>query len=400
MTKSNSNKIRIYMIYCCVMMFTFSLSSSMYSSLAPYIIEYYGTSLTESSLFTISSSIGNLFVNLVIMRIGDKYDKGKLLAVLCSIMTISLLTIGSAPVIGAYLIVNCVNGMVGYWLDNLTTAYVSDLYGEDRGRYIGILYTLFAVAGAVAPTFNTIVLGSLGLQWYGSYKIVGFFMLVTAASYIAVLLLVGKPETSVITTEKKPVEKMTVSEMAKNRNMLALILSGITMAFYGYFSSMLPTYFSFTEPDTYTLVLRNLILTCFTVGQMISRFLYVPLARHINPIRYLRIQSLICSLSSLVCILINKPALWMILMLLSGLLNGSSFTMTTVLTVTEYPNNSSSASAARGFASGIAYLLATPIMNYIADHVSFFVAMIIPIFFGVLTYFIYKYVYVERTEKA
>jgi len=400
MTKSNSNKIRIYMIYCCVMMFTFSLSSSMYSSLAPYIIEYYGTSLTESSLFTISSSIGNLFVNLVIMRIGDKYDKGKLLAVLCSIMTISLLTIGSAPVIGAYLIVNCVNGMVGYWLDNLTTAYVSDLYGEDRGRYIGILYTLFAVAGAVAPTFNTIVLGSLGLQWYGSYKIVGFFMLVTAASYIAVLLLVGKPETSVITTEKKPVEKMTVSEMAKNRNMLALILSGITMAFYGYFSSMLPTYFSFTEPDTYTLVLRNLILTCFTVGQMISRFLYVPLARHINPIRYLRMQSLICSLSSLVCILINKPAVWMILMLLSGLLNGSSFTMTTVLTVTEYPNNSSSASAARGFASGIAYLLATPIMNYIADHVSFFVAMIIPIFFGVLTYFIYKYVYVERTEKA
>ena len=388
------------MIYCCVMMFTFSLSSSMYSSLAPYIIEYYGTSLTESSLFTISSSIGNLFVNLVIMRIGDRYDKGKLLAVLCSIMTISLLTIGSAPVIGAYLIVNCVNGMVGYWLDNLTTAYVSDLYGEDRGRYIGILYTLFAVAGAVAPTFNTIVLGSLGMQWYGSYKIVGFFMFVTAASYIAVLLLVGKPETSVITTEKKPVEKMTVSEMAKNRNMLALILSGITMAFYGYFSSMLPTYFSFTEPDTYTLVLRNLILTCFTVGQMISRFLYVPLARHINPIRYLRMQSLICSLSSLVCILINKPAVWMILMLLSGLLNGSSFTMTTVLTVTEYPNNSSSASAARGFASGIAYLLATPIMNYIADHVSFFVAMIIPIFFGVLTYFIYKYVYVERTEKA
>ena len=400
MTKSNSNKIRIYMIYCCVVMFTFSLSSSMYSSLAPYIIEYYGTSLTESSLFTISSSIGNLFVNLVIMRIGDRYDKGKLLAVLCSIMTISLLTIGSAPVIGAYLIVNCVNGMVGYWLDNLTTAYVSDLYGEDRGRYIGILYTLFAVAGAVAPTFNTIVLGSLGMQWYGSYKIVGFFMFVTAASYIAVLLLVGKPETSVITTEKKPVEKMTVSEMAKNRNMLALILSGITMAFYGYFSSMLPTYFSFTEPDTYTLVLRNLILTCFTVGQMISRFLYVPLARHINPIRYLRMQSLICSLSSLVCILINKPAVWMILMLLSGLLNGSSFTMTTVLTVTEYPNNSSSASAARGFASGIAYLLATPIMNYIADHVSFFVAMIIPIFFGVLTYFIYKYVYVERTEKA
>ena len=378
MLKNNAQKIKIYMFYCCVMMFTFSLSSSMYSSLAPYIINHYGTSLTESSLFTISSSIGTLLVNIIIMRIGDRFNKGKMLAVLSLIMTCSLLLISSAPVMALYLVVNCINGM------------------EDRGRYIGILYTLFAVAGAVAPTFNTIVLGNLGMQWCGSYRIVGFFMMITAVSYLGIILLMGTPDVRIEESEQINEGKITVMELARNRNMLALILSGITMAFYGYFSSMLPTYFSFTEPETYTLALRNFILTCYTVGQMISRFLYIPLAKLINPIRYLRIQSLICSLSSLVCIIVNKPVIWMVLMFISGILSGSSFTMTTVLTCDEYPNNSSSASAARGFASGIAFLLATPIMNIIADNTTFFIAMVIPIFFGLLTFFIYRYVYVEK----
>lgn len=393
---SNQAKIRIFMIYCCVMMFAFSLSSSMYSSLAPFIITHYGATLTESSLFTISSSIGNLVINLLIIRMADKYNKAKLLAVLCFIVSAALLVIGSAPAMGIYLIANCVNGMVGYWIDNLTTAYVSDLYGEQRGRYIGILYTLFAVGSAVAPTFNTVVLELLHLDWSGSYRISGFFFLMTAISYLILLILVKQPSAEGYMEETEEVGKLSISEMIRSRNMLALIISGITMAFYGYFSGMLPTYFSFTNPDVYTTALRNFILTCYTVGQMVSRFLYIPLAPRLNPIRYLRFQSLFCTVCSLVCLLVDIPIVWMILMFASGVISGSAYTMTIVLTCDEYPDHSSSANAATGFASGIAYLVATPIMNMIADNISFFVAMIIPIFFGFATFFIYQFMYHEK----
>jgi len=395
---NNKARIRIFMVYSCIMMFAFSLSSSMYSSLAPFIIRHYGATLTESSLFTISSSIGNLLINLLIIRMADRYDKARLLAVLCFVITAALLTIGSAPVMGVYLIANCVNGMVGYWIDNLTTAYVSDLYGEQRGRYIGILYTLFAVGSAVAPTFNTIVLELLHLDWSGSYKITGFFFLLTAISYLLILILVKQPVIGQQTAEEEKEEagKLSISEMIRSRNMLALIISGITMAFYGYFSGMLPTYFSFTNPEVYTTALRNFILTCYTVGQMVSRFLYIPLAPRLNPIRYLRFQSLFCTVCSLTCLLVDKPVVWMILMFASGVISGSAYTMTIVLTCDEYPDHSSSANAATGFASGIAYLVATPIMNLIADNISFFVAMVIPIFFGFATFFIYQFMYKEH----
>ena len=84
-------------------------------------------------------------------------------------------------------------------------------------------------------------------------------------------------------------------------------------------------------------------------------------------------------------------------MFASGVISGSAYTMTIVLTCDEYPDHSSSANAATGFASGIAYLVATPIMNMIADNISFFVAMIIPVFFGFATYFIYQFMYHEKS---
>ena len=69
-----------------------------------------------------------------------------------------------------------------------------------------------------------------------------------------------------------------------------------------------------------------------------------------------------------------------------------------MLTCDEYPEYASSASAATSVANGIAGLFATPLMNWVADSVSFIVAMIIPLIFGVGTYFVFKFVYVERKK--
>ena len=86
----------------------------------------------------------------------------------------------------------------------------------------------------------------------------------------------------------------------------------------------------------------------------------------------------------------------MVLSFLSGLLSGSAYTMKTVLTCDEYPDSSSSATAATAFASGIAYMAATPIINWIAEKVDFFTAMLIPLGFGLATFFIYRFMYREH----
>lgn len=394
----NKRKTAVAMVYCCVFMFSFSVSSSVYNTLAPLIIRHYGIDLITSSWISVTANAGNLLINMLIVRYGDRFGKAKTLSVLTIALGILLMILGAAPALGIYLAVNCLTGMVSWWIDNLTTSYVSDMYGDDRGRYIGILYTLFAVGSSVAPGFNLFVQNRLHGQWNTSYLCLGIFMSIAAVSYAVLTAAVGKPATYSEQTAAEE-RKLSIKSMLRNRNMVALILSGVTMAFYSYFSYTLATYFEWTDPAVYDRTRIGIIASCSAVGAMISRFAYIPLAKKLDPIRYLRFQSLFCTCCSLICLLVDRPAVWMVLELINGLVYGSSYTMTIVLTCGEYPDCSSSANAATGLASGIAYLLASPAINFVAQKIGFFTAMLIPVMFGFATYFIYRFMYSESRER-
>ncbi|MBR5502617.1 MAG: MFS transporter [Oscillospiraceae bacterium] len=400
----NGRRRTLGLIFCCVLMFSFSFSSALFYTLQPLVLKHFDLTLTQSSWISISGSIGNMAINMLLMATGDRFDKSRLLRWLTFVLAGSLLLLGVAPGFALFIIAYAINGIVGYWLDMLTTSYVSDLYGEQRSRYIGILYTLFTVGSAVAPSFNTLVLETLQLSWQYSYILSGIYTVLVAVAFAVLIAVVGKPQTA---TEAVAAEKgeevntrLPVKEALANRNMIAFILASLTIAFSGYFSSALPLYFDYEGGEVFTTALVNLIVTCSSVGSMISRFAYVPLADKINPIKYLRFQSLFCAACNLICLLVGKPSVWMALMFISGLLQGSSHTLTVVLTCDEYPDRSAAATATTALFTGFAYMAVTPIMNFVAEKTSFFLAMIIPIGFSVLTWVVYRFVYVEHKKAA
>jgi len=406
MTEKNLNGRRrtLGLVFCCVLMFSFSFSSALYYTLQPAVLTHFNLTLTQSSWISICGSVGNMAINMLLMATGDRFDKSRLLRVLTFLLAGALLLLGVAPGFALFIIAYALNGIIGYWLDMLTTSYVSDLYGDERSRYIGILYTLFTVGSALAPTFNTLVMETLNLTWQHSYIISGIYTLIVAVVFAVLIRIVGKPQSAVEAAAEEKGEqvnnRLPVKEALSNRNMIAFILASLTIAFSGYFSSALPLYFDYEGAEVFTTAMVNLIVTCSSVGAMISRFAYVPLADKINPIKYLRFQSLFCAACNLICLLVGKPSVWMALMFISGLLQGSSHTLTVVLTCDEYPDRSAAATATTALFTGFAYMAVTPIMNFVAEKTSFFLAMIIPIGFSVLTWVVYRFVYVERKKAA
>ena len=400
----NDRRRTLALIFCCVLMFSFSFSSALYYTLQPAVLSHFNLTLTQSSWISICGSIGNMAINMLLMATGDRFEKSRLLRILTVVLAAALLLLGVAPGFALFIIAYSLNGIVGYWLDMLTTSYVSDLYGDQRSRYIGILYTLFTVGNALAPTFNTLVTETLHLTWQHSYIISGIYTFAVAVVFAVLIRIVGKPQSAVEAAAEEKGEqvnnRLPVKEALSNRNMIAFILASLTIAFSGYFSSALPLYFDYEGAEVFTTAMVNLIVTCSSVGAMISRFAYVPLANKINPIKYLRFQSLFCAACNLICLLVGKPSVWMALMFISGLLQGSSHTLTVVLTCDEYPDRSAAATATTALFTGFAYMAVTPIMNFVAEKTSFFLAMIIPIGFSVLTWVVYRFVYVEHKKAA
>ncbi len=396
----NRQCIGIATVFCFLIMAGRGMDTSIYNTLQPFIIEHFGTTLTQTSMFSTAESIGHLLINIVIMRLADRFDKGSAMAALVLGLGAVMLGIGSAPTMAMFIFLKFMQGMLSPFMDNVCTGYTSDLHVESRGTSVGSLFMLFSLAAALMPSYNTFVVETLKQPWYISYRGVGIYLAVIGTLFLVTFhVFIPAPDTPFTDHSKmKEKKKLSILTMFRNRNMRALFVSNVTMSFYNFFSQMLPTYFYMTNAAVYDTATRGLIATAGSIGRLVSRILYVPLSRKIDTTWYLRFQALVCTVLNGVSFFIDDPVVWMVTMFLSGLLAGSSYTARTVLTCEEYPEYSSAACAATSLAQGLASLAATPIMSFVADKVSFTLAMIIPIGFGCATYLVFRFMYHPHTK--
>ena len=395
-TLTNQQKIWIATAFCFLFMFAEALTGNIFSTLQPFIIEHYGTSLTQSSLFSMSGQIGHLLIMYLIMVISDRLDKVKLLGILGIALGACAMTIGTAPAMTAMVLLLALRTMLEAFLGNTCTAYISNMWGEKRGRYIGMMFVLFVVGSSIAPNLNSYLIADRGLQWNASYTVTGAICLAVTVLYILVFSVMKRPQLEIQQRKDGEKKKLSVAKMLENRNMKALFLANITLSFYMYFGSQLPVFFYMTNADVFDTRTRSLIATCGSIGSIVSRVLYVPLSTRWRTINYLRLQALTSVFFNVVGLIFMNPYVWMVCLFLSNCISGASYTARTVLTCDEYPDYASSASAATSVASGLAGLVATPLMNFVAENVGFMVAMIIPLFFGLGTFFVFRFVYVEH----
>ncbi|MBR5502420.1 MAG: MFS transporter, partial [Oscillospiraceae bacterium] len=258
MLKKMSNKTKIWVatVFCFMFMFAESLVGSIFSMLQPYIIKHYGLTLTESTILSLPGQIGHMLIMFIVMMLNNRIDKVKLLFILPCMLGLGCLGISTAPALGVLIVLLFMNTMGTGFTDNTCTAYVSSLWGNKRGQMIGAMFILFVVGSSIAPTINTIVLEKLQWGWNGSYRIVGVVCLTFAILYLIVMTLMKRPELPSLggagADGKQATERVGILSMLNNRNMKALFLSSITQSFYMYFSSHLPIYFDFTNPEIYT----------------------------------------------------------------------------------------------------------------------------------------------------
>ena len=369
--------------FCFFFYFAQSLARNVYGTLSPFLVEHYHTSLSESSLFTMAENVGFIAVMLLVTVIADRLDKAWLMFGLSAVYGAVLLFMGTAPSLTLFLVTLVITGMLGRYMDTLCTAYISDLYGERRSSYMSWLLVIFYVGSTLAPNLNTLIIEGLGKPWNVTYLVCGTVMAGGAALFLADLLLLKKPVTATERIrEKSSGGKVSVLDIVKNRNMAVLALSNILVAVSNYFTSQLILYLSMTDPAVYDTATRGFIATAGSLGLVVGSALFVWISRHMRAHRYLAMEMLITFAGSVLGLLINRPVPWMIIRFLSNAIGGGSFTARTLLCCEEFPTRSSSAIALVSLASGIASIFSTPLLNMLAEAVSFEFAMFLSLFFN------------------
>ncbi len=399
-SKNYKTQLLLATALCYFFYFSQSVSRNIFNTLTPFIVDHYGTSLTQSSVFTIAENIGYVLIMFIVTLVADRIDKAWLLFGLGAVYSLILLFMGKGPSFILFLLSLFITGMLGRYMDTTCTAYISDLYGENRNRYMSILLILFYIGSTLAPNINTFLIEYLHKKWYLSYLISGILMGICCLLHLVFLLTIKKPDVAIKESVKQKQQRISIFTLLKNRNIASLCGNYVFNAFTLYFSSQLILFLSMSDPDKYTTSIRGYIATAGSVGLVVGSALYVWVSKTMSADRYLRIETLITLFFNIFALFINKPFFWMMSKFLSSAIGGGSFTARTLLCCEEYPEYSSSAIAAVSLTAGITSIIATPLLNMLAEATSFTFAMYFSLFLSIGAWATLRFGYVPHGAKV
>ncbi len=394
MIKIKNNSLKMATIYTCVFMGAFSVSVNMYGTLMPQIIDFFSISLSEASFLNITNDISQTMVMVFMLFVADKMDKRKLLTLSAVFYGITLVLVGNASAYVILLMLRVCMGVFGGLVNNLCTTYISDLYGEERSKYISIIHTLFAVGSLLGPIFAATCIEIM--SWQLSYLLLGGLIFSTAVLFFVTMKTMGAPEVAVLKLDTKKA-KLPFKEMLKNKNVYALCIGHLLLASTTFFMLWLPTYLNLFDGELYTVETTTIILTSTSIGMIISRVLLGALSpKYFKTSSYLRVASLATATILIAMLVIGSQVMWIVGMFIFGLFSGATFTANVILSCKEYPKYSATITAITGMFSTMGSMLLNAVVGTLGDMGYYNEAMFIPVTAIFLAFFVYSFFYKER----
>ncbi len=393
-SKTTNTKLLIATMFACVFMGAYSISVNMYGTIMPQLVDYYNINLTQVSTLNITNDFSQAVIMIFMLFLADKLDKRKLLILATISYGATLYLVGTASTYLVLLALRVSMGVFGGLVNNLTTTYVSDLYGDGRSKYIAILHTLFAVGSMIGPLFAASSIEFF--SWQFSYLFLGITMGATGILFIITSKVVGVPESNAgIITNSKIV--IPYKEILKNKNVHALCIGNFLLASVTFFMLWLPTYLDLYDNQIFTVETTTIIMTSTSIGMIISRILLGILSPRFIPANvYLKWASILTAILLTGILLIQGYVVWLIGIFIFGVISGATFTANIILACKEYPRFSATITAITGAFATLGSMALNFVVGSLGDIGYYTQAMFIPVGLMVLSFFVYAFMYKEK----
>ena len=374
----NKKRRAITAVYVNVFMIAFAISSNVFSTVLPRITEQYALTPTQTSNISTMTSIGMLLANLFTAFFVDKLDKNRVLGVCMLFTAVFQFLIGSVPPFVGLLACYVGLGMVSNIVNNGCSSYLSDLYDEERSRYISILHAFFGLGSMAGPQFVNLII-KMGLAWNQVYRTISFIFGISAIAYAITMVFIKKPEPLVGKVEKGVKKQIPWKELFGSFNMQILCIVSFLYAGYNMLSTYLPTYLNDHNPQMYPLARTANIMTAMSAGVIVSRLANGFVSRYITARNHIMYVALIGPFVLASGFLVDNSWYWMVVCFLMGALCGAIYTAQFVMACEYFPHFSATATAMTGFCSSIGSIMWNKVTGYVATQFGYGTAMVIPV---------------------
>lgn len=376
-------KKALFTAYAYSFMIAFAITGTMFSTALPRIIEDYSLSLTQAGLFSVFTSMGNIGAMILTGILGDRYHKSVLMGVMFLGIGGALVLIGFMPPFPALLCFFVILGIFTSSLNLIVTAYVSDLYGKFRAKYINLVHMFFGIGSLLGPLYP-MILKKLGFHWKYSYLFLAAAVGGIGISYFLVMVRIKEPDLEIEIGKKVWEREERISEkclfLFRNKGMFALcIMSFLYMGGHqNTFSTWFQTYLQTENSAVYSAEFTSICMTAYWIGMVISRMISAGVSDRVSPRKCILFGSLggVCVLG--IGMFLKMPMIWLLVVILLGAFTGAIYPLTFAISCAWFPDASAKVSSVVGVFTSVGGMVCGWLVGRIANTVSFSLAMFIP----------------------
>lgn len=366
---NDRRRLKLTTAYLFAFMASFALSSTMFSTVLPKMIEDFHLSLSMAGLLPMCTSVGNLIAMALTGLVGDRTRKSVFVGLISAAMGVMLLAVSPASSFAMLLAALLLLGVCTSSLNLMLTAYVSDIYGERRSRYINLLHVCFGIGSLVGPLYPT-ALGAADLSWRFAYMMLAVVVLILSAAYFLTLRRLGAP-VSFADANASAAPKEAGGTMGLLRSSSVWVLGIVSFLYMGghqnAFSTWFQTHLQQANAALYPESLTSACMTIYWIGMVISRLIGSALPQKFSSRSIILTASLagVCALSG--GLAIDAPAGWVVSVSLLGIATGVIYPLTFAISCAWFPSNSALVSSIVGVFSSLGSILFGYLMGFMEE---------------------------------
>lgn len=401
MKSISTKKVTVIMtVMIFLLLFTLAFSGNTRNTMMPQIKEDYKINLTQIGYFNATLSIGSLLSSFVGGLVGDRFKKRSIIMVLYPAYILLLFLAGTMPSFVVLTITMVLLGACSGIIMLVGNVFVAELF-PDKAKGLNLLHTIWAIGQFLAPMFVTMIFNK-GFHWTANFNICAYVLIPVAILFYIVICITHYEKGVKATSEQAGSpqgKKLTYWKLLVDRPMLLLALVLFLQSNY---QNSLMTWMPLYLTDVFGVDTGSMgvAVTLMWIGMTVGRIIYSAFSSKINMLGYLKLCSIIASVSTLLVIGIHNLSVWMVASFLLGTLISGIYPNGVALTCEVYPQNAASANSLVGISGNIGGMLMNSVLGVVAEQYSFSLAMAIPALMYILAFFMFQFIRFDKLRSS
>jgi fucose permease len=343
---------------------------------APVMMSFYHIDAAQQGFIITMQGIGALSALIYISLHGERYNKINAFSLGMILFGAGTVLIGFAPnyILLLFMFMLCGAGMSS--ADVMMNSIIPELFPKQKNTLLPLLHAFFGLGAMLAPIFVTAIVNpDIPRTFTIPYLIIGITLVCfSICFFILTRRLIPETPYADMTAIKKRVAE-NPAEIFKSSKAWLFLAAGICyFSFFIGFTSWLPTYCREIGMD---FNLSGTMLSMFFVGLLVMRFCGPLVLKKITPRLGFIVFNIISAVLAAMAILISNVSVMVVLLTLSGFVQGSCVVFLVLMCTATFPERIASASSLTFMSGSFAAMTAPLWMGALAEIVGYGIPMLI-----------------------